>query len=279
MGYKPNFLHSNSSSHTPKACVSTLEGSSYHDNGTISKLADDKLPSFPLFKLPLELREYVYSHILVQDKQPLHLTRRPKFDSQPKNAATAILATNRKIYLEARRLFLSGNEFLIRGTLIDRKWLKQLGPEGRKQLRKLTFLNDTRSYSLNNYRTFNILSACPNLSLTIKVYGRQLVNLDRMGMFKYMHGFSCATMGEDRSGMERICYKHGFDRWTKSERKTQDECAQSLLRQLGSACLRKCRVHEGRDASISASTVHLDCEYGCPDCYHSGVGNWQWQCQ
>ncbi|CAF9914054.1 MAG: hypothetical protein ALECFALPRED_009220 [Alectoria fallacina] len=130
MGNKPNSLHSNSSGDIPETSISTLEDPSHHTNDTISKLADGGPPSFPLFKLPLELREYVYRHILVRDKQPVHLTRRPKFDDQPKNDATAILTTDRKTYLEARRVFLSGNEFLIRGTLVDRKWLKQLGPTG-----------------------------------------------------------------------------------------------------------------------------------------------------
>lgn len=259
-------LHSDGSSHLPEPSVSTLEGPSDHVNGTSSKLADDEPPPFPFFMLPLELRQYVYSHILVQDNQPLQLTRRPKSDKQPKNDATAILATSRRVYVEARPIFLSGNAFSISGTLADYKWLTGLGPEGREQLRKVTLSNVSQSYSESNYRTFNKLSGCPKLSLTIKMYGRHLVNLDHLGVFKYMHGFSRATISEDLSGVDRDCYvyQHGMIGY---ECKVEDEYLRLLLGRLESACPTNCRVHKARGSRVSAATVHIDCRYGCPLCY------------
>lgn len=276
MGIEPISLRGDCSSHVP-----TLAGPIDHTHSTISKLAHDELPNFPLLELPLELREHVYSSILVQDKQPLRLTRRPRFDNHPKNDATALLATNHQVYLEARRIFLSGNQFLIRSTIVDHKWLKGLGSEGQGMLRKVTFLNGSQTFCSSNYHTFNILSKCPNLSLIIKVHYRQLFNLIQMGIFKFLHGFSRATIVQDLSSIDINCGVHGHwsHKMSSSERTAEDKQVRLLLEHVESACPRNCRMHKSRVTPVSSSTVRIEFEYGCPDCYYSMFPNWQWQWQ
>ena len=267
------------SSHMAKPGAPKPGGSSDHANGIIGEPATDGSPTFPLFELPLELRQYVYTNILVQDKQPLHLTRRPKSDNQPKNDATAILATSRRVYLEARQSFLSGNAFVVRGTSGDLKWLKRLGREGQKQLRKVTFLNGSHSYSQSNHRTINILSGCPNLSLTIKVHYLQLVKLDQMGVLRNLHGLPRATMERRSAKVDGGCQVHQ-NRYASDETiKRRDELANTLLKRFTSACPRSCKVHKARTTSGSAATIDIKCDYGCPACYDGGSfwqSQWQW---
>lgn len=119
--------------------------------------------------------------------------------NQPENTLQ-ILATNHPVYFEARPFLLSGNAFLTRGTVDDHKKLNGLGPRGRQQLRKATFVGCSQSNLLKDYSCINILSVCPKLSLTIQIRCRQSVDLDQVGAFKHLHGFYRVTGENDRHG-------------------------------------------------------------------------------
>lgn len=251
--------------------VPTLEYQSNHVKKTIDQPAENSPPVFPFLQLPRELRDHIYTHILVPDKQPLRLIRRPNLSPRRETDITAFLATNRQVYAEASRVFLSGNEFLVRGTVEDYNWLEGLGVEGQNQLRKVTFLSSSLGYS-----TLNLLSGCSNLSLTVQVHYFQLANLDQMGLFKNLHEFSRATI--ERNG-QRGCeaHEHGSYRLDDGDRKVDNDLLDKLSGQLASACPNECRLHKESNASNSTATVHLLCDYGCEDCYWSRFSNWQWQ--
>lgn len=237
-----------------------LESPSSEANSVVSKLAVDSSPLFPFFNLPLELRQYIYGYVLVQEKQPLRLARRRKADHQPKSDAAAVLATNRQVYLEARPIFLSGNAFMIRGTSSDGKWLRNLGPDGQKQIREVTFLAGTRPSSLNQ-RAISLLSVCPKLSLTIKLHCRsQSGTVGQNSVFEYLHGFSQVTVAEEPSQ----CIERGI--W--------DQHVELVLNHLKSACPADCKMHKARDISAFSNSVHLDCIYGCSECYRAKFPNW-----
>ena len=81
----------NSSRHVPQTSESTLKDPSNLVKTMFSTLNNDRSPSLPLLKLPLELRENVYRHVLSRDKQALHLTRGSELD-EPTGEHTANLS-------------------------------------------------------------------------------------------------------------------------------------------------------------------------------------------
>ena len=239
--------------------------------GALSNLVDNEPPPFPFLELPRELRDYVYTLVLFQAKQPLHLSRRPKSDNEPKKDATAILATSRRVYLEARRIFLSRNAFVIRANSADYKWLTSLGREGQRRLQKVFLVIDFQFHPHpSNHRIINILSRCPRLSLTIKVHCRQLVALYKIGAFKYLHGVSRVTVQKSMSGTNRGCELNHYGshpRLLPSNYELEPAHVDTLLEKLGSACPKGCIMHQGRNAADYVATVHVDCDYGCFFCY------------
>ena len=271
MGNKINDLPDDRSSNLPEASAANLEGPADHAESTIRKLADDASPSSPFLKLSLELRDHIYGYVLVKDEQPVYLTKRRKSDKRPMNNTVAILATSRQVHLEARRIFLSGNTFVICGNADDHKWLKGLGPDGQTLLRKVIYENGIQSYTVSNYRTFNVLSGCPKLSLTIKVHYAQLLNLNKMGVFKYLHGCLGATVNKYSSGEDRECTQHGY---SMSDPKKDNELVETLLNHFKSTCPKNCRMHGARDAAHYTATVHIDVDYGCPRCYDLSCNHW-----
>lgn len=70
----------NSSRHVPQTSEPTFEDPSNLVKTIFSTLTNDRSPSLPLLKLPLELREDVYRHVLSQDKQTLHLMKGLQLD-------------------------------------------------------------------------------------------------------------------------------------------------------------------------------------------------------
>lgn len=252
-------------------------------------LAGDRLRYFPFLKLPLELRRDVYTYVLIQDKQPLRLTKRTKTNGESNDDSLAILTANRQVNLEAFPVFVSVNTFKIYGTNSDFQWLKKLGPDGQKSLRNVTFSTSSLSYFLSNFRTFNILAGCPRISLTINVHLHQLINLHHTGIFGYLHGFSRATCSraatviesedphphaaarlprcpEHRNGCAVLkdCVSRPFN---DSYREYGSKRVQLLFEQFLSACPKNCKVHKARSETRSASVVLAVCGCDCPDCY------------
>lgn len=232
------------------------------------------LRSFPFLKLPLEIRRNVYKFVLVQDKQPLRLTKKSKASGRSKNNI-AVLTTSHEVNVEAYPVFLSVNTFEISGTHSDCQWLKKLGPDGQKALQRVVFTNGSLSYSSATHRTFNILARCPKLSLTIKIAQQHLMMLDYMDVFRYLHGFHRATCSrataEERADLQAkysywgsdfsvaICSE---DSWREHEAKS----IQPLLEEFTSACPKKCKAHKARTPSHSMSVVHIICACICRDC-------------
>ena len=257
----------------PEMAGTTPKGPSHDANNTINPTPSPP-PSFPLFKLPLELRQYVYDCALIQDKQLLHLAppqrqRRQKSDLELKKThITALLTTNHQIYHEALPSFLSKNAFVIIGISADHKWLSALGSHGQAQLRTVTFQHGSRSYSASNLRILNILSSCPALTLTIHAHCRQLGNLMNMGLLKNLHGFAWVTLNEDKT---TPCPKP-HHRWGGSilaNREEEMESVQKLMEQSVSACPQNCRAHreKERERVRCRAGLHIECDYGCSVCY------------
>ena len=276
MGNTPSFLQGDSIGSVSGTSVSMLQGLAYPVDEGNGALPDDGLRFFPFFKLPLELRREVYNYVLVEDKQPLRLVKRTKADGKSKNDSIAVLTTSRQVNLEAYPIFLSLNTFEICGTNSHWQWLKKLGPDGQKALRNVVFSTGSLSYNHSHFRTFNILAGCPKISLTINVHFDQLLNLYRMGIFRYLHGFSRATCArttvEANGDLDAKCSKHGSgwrllipceDSWSEYAGKR----VQVLLEQSLSACPKNCKVHKARTEPHSASVVHFMYGDGCPVCY------------
>lgn len=241
---------------------------------------NDEPRSFPFFKLPLELRREVYSYVLYQEKQPLRLKRKMKAQRRVQDHSIAVLTTSRRVNVEAYPLFLSVNTFEIRGTNNDWQWLKKLDVGGQKALRKVVCSNLSSDFSLTAFRTFNILAACPKLSLTIAVHFHQLFYLYRTGIFRYLHGFSRTSCSLAKVGKDRDLYpdcsshfnrnRHDWAARAPSEDSWNDfggKTIQLLLEILSSECPKKCQLHRSRTEPRSASTLHIVYGYGCPDCY------------
>ena len=234
------------------------------------------LPSFPFLKLPLEIRRYVYKYVLVEDKQPLRLARKSKTCERSKNNSIAVLTTSREVNIEAYPVFLSVNTFEISGTHRDWQWLKKLGPDGWKALRKIIFINGSLSYSSTTHRTFNILARCPRLSLTIKIAQNHLMMLNYMDVFRYLHGFyqaTCSRATVEESAELQAKYSYWGSDFSvaicseDSWRELKAKRVQPLLEGIMSPCPKKCKAHKARALSNSMSVVHIICACHCPDCH------------
>ena len=239
--------------------------------------ANDEPRSFPFFKLPLELRREVYSYVLIQDKQPLLLTRKTKAQRSIQDRSIAVLITSRRVNAEAYPLFLSVNTFEICGTKYHWQWLRRLDVEGQIAFRKVVCSDLLSKYSPTALRTFTILAACPKLSLTITIHFHQLLLLYRLGTFRYLHGFSRATCSlataEKGRDLYPYCESHGSRyNWAAypppedSRGNYGRKVVQLLLEIFSSECPKTCRSHKSRTEPHSASTLHIVYGYGCPEC-------------
>lgn len=234
------------------------------------------LRSFPFLKLPLEIRQYVYQYALVEDKQPLRLAGKSKACETSKNNSIALLTTSHGVNIEAYQVFLSVNTFEISGTRSDWQWLKRLGPDGQKALRRVVYTNGSLSYSSATSRTFNLLARCPKLSLTIKVHIHHLMVLRDMGYFRYLHGFNRATCSratvEESADLQEKCFYWGSKRHVNicsenSWREHKSESIQPLLEGFTSACPKNCKAHKAETHSHFMSVVHILCACHCRDCH------------
>ena len=251
-----------------------FESAPSHIHNNTSNPAVELSAPFPFLKLPPELRQNVYKFILIQDKQPLRPIKRPKLYPEPRKPASAILAANRQVYLEAHPIFLSGNEFLLRGTATDHSWLKALGSKGLKDLRKITYVKRLKYdwfnfQDWNSYRTFSLLAKCPRLSLTIIAHCHQISLLKEQRVFEYLHGFSSATVKKKTARSIQDCGRRHWSDNRLVRPGKEDEQVELLLEQFRSTCRRSCRMHkEIRDrAGYRGATVHFDCDYGCYGCW------------
>ncbi len=228
-------------------------------------LSEDELRPFPFLEVPPELRRDVYKYALIQDKQPLFLTKRRKADRDSKNDPIAILATNRQVNLEAYPIFLSVNTFRICGTNNELLWLKRLGRNGQEALREVVFCQDciATAYKLTTFRTFNVLAGCAQISLTILIHLFSIVDLYHTDIFGYLHGFSRATLQESGESRE-ICSNHRAGRSIISEdtREYGGKCIQRLLEQFSSACPENCKVHKAKAEPHSTGITLIICRCG-----------------
>ncbi len=227
---------------------------------------EDELPPFPFLKVPPELRRDVYSYALMQDKQPLRLTKRRKADEDFKNDPIAILTTNRQVNPEAYPIFLSVNTFRICGTNDELRWLKRLGPNGQKALREVLFRQDdiVTAYKLTTFRTFNVLAGCVQISLTIIIHFFQIVDLYHTDIFGYLHGFSRATLEDSGESHERCSnHKAGWSIISEDTREYGGKCIQDLLEQFSSTCPKNCKVHKAKAESHSPRVTLVICRCGC----------------
>lgn len=241
--------------------------------------ANEEPRSFPFFKLPLELRREVYSYVLIQDKQPLRLSKKTSAQRRVQNHSLAVLTTSRRVNLEAYPISLSVNTFEIWGTAYEWQWLRKLGGDGQKALRKVVCTNLSSRHTWTAFRSFNILAACPKLSLTITIHFHELLSLYRHGVFNHLHGFSRATCSlatvEQNRDLYPYCRWHGNrSRYEWAARAPSKDswddygakAVQILLEMFSSECPKNCHLHKSRPESHSASTLHIVYGYGCPDC-------------
>ena len=204
--------------------------------------------SSSLLKLPPELRRHIYQYVLVVDRQPLCQMGQP--DRGRLHDATALLATSREIFSEARPVFLSGNTFMICATSADLKWLQSLGPQGQRQLRKVTFFKESKGSFQADGHCINTLMRCPRLCLTLKLTVPQLIKLERMDVFKYLHEFSVVTVAKDND----------INAW-------HNHYVRMLARTFKMQCPKNCMVHKLMGRAGHIAIVHIDCRRECQHCY------------
>ena len=200
---------------------------------------------FPFLKMPKELRLPIHRHLLVKETQPV----RPRDLTEHDRASgpwTAILYTNREIYLEAYPTFLLENVFELGMCDGDYKWLKNLGDQGRDELRSLTVLTNDTPYDPRYMHTatiFDLLSACAKLALTIKTNYKELETLHDQGYLDSLHGYG----GPDAVENTFVPDKNPVHGSLASDLDFlgMDRIMLPLLDQLRSSCPQECKAHDG----------------------------------
>lgn len=225
------------------------------------------MSSCPFLKLPPELREPIYRHVLVREAQPV----RPKnwdFRSRPSGQFTAILATSRAIYLEALPTLHSGNKFEISVSYYDYNWLKKLGLQGRNELRHLLIWTNV-NHRLEDTGIFTLLAQCANLALTIKGSIYQLRLLHKRHRLKHLHGFSQISVTETAPATPNWgCFDAFPFWWTHVELEQGKITLRSLEAHFGSACPQGCRVHAGKGTMRPRVSLRVECNMHCCSLYY-----------
>lgn len=200
--------------------------------------------------------------LLTRETQPFYLTTWTR-SFRPTGQDTAILATSRKVYLEALPVLLSDNEFEIALESRNYQWLRKLGSRGRNELRKLTLLIHPPSFLEYTPRMISLLSQCANLALTIKgkIYG--IHALREHQFLKHLHGFGRASVAETAVATSEDCLVGSPHHIGP---KQGNGITASLLRQLGSACPPGCRVHVGKATMRPRASVRVECDMSCSFC-------------
>ena len=219
--------------------------------------------SFRFVDLPAEIRNKIYRYILVHSHQPIRLALSYL---RPSAATFAILLTNKLIYSEAMPIFYSNNAFIITGSRKEHTWLRRMRPEGRNELRKITYQVSAERYN-HDYSVYNALSLCSKVHLTLKVKPRHLATASLHGSLRNMHGFAAVTSDVLPTELD-ICRRHPLgisyiDRMLQQDRVQR---VKALLQQFQEPCTGKCRVHKGREGSHTQATIHLSFEEKCFFC-------------
>ena len=226
--------------------------------------------SFRFVDLPAEIRMQIYRKILLKYGQ--HVTI-PMFNlpssSSPNRKDLAIMFVSRLIYSEAMPLFLFENHFIISGTRREHTWLRRMRPEGRSELRNVTFQVPPKWFSLG-YSFYNALSLCTQVHLTLEISRGFLSDwvLENKTSLRNMHGFAAATSNTLPKETD-LCERHQHNwatSWDVTSRQELMQRVESLLQQFRAPCIGKCRVHKGREGTHTQSTIHLDFRYG--NCYY-----------
>ena len=209
--------------------------------------------------LPVELRLYIYKYLLRSEG-----ALRPRTSSPAEyKSKAAILVTCRQIYDEAYPVLLSINTWVI-DPIADLSWLGEIGVLGQSALRKMIVVRKHGSYckgprSPGPYpeQLFNFLSGCRQLKLIISSCYWELLSSYGDGALRYMHGFAKAT------GFRSIHRKHAHLQWSED---LVNRTSKDLRRQLTSACPEDCKMHVGRPASYTKSTIHVGVINDCLGC-------------
>lgn len=219
---------------------------------------------FRFVDLPAEIRNRIYRYVLVHRDQPIRLSLNYM---RPSAKALAILLTNHFIYAEAMPVFHSNNAFIIRGSRKEHTWLRRMRPEGRNELREITYEVNAERYT-QDYSVFNALSLCSRVHLTLKVRLRHLATASRLGSLKNMHGFAAVTSDVLPDGLDE-CHRHTVREGNMEMMEQRDriiQCIKALLQQFQEPCPGKCRVHKGREGTHTQATIHLSFEEKCFFC-------------
>ena len=217
---------------------------------------------FRFVDLPAEIRNKIYRYILVHS-QPIRLDT-PFL--RPSARSLAILFTNNFIYSEAMPVFYSKNAFIIKGSRKEHAWLRRMRPEGRNELRKITYQVSAARYN-HESSVYNALSLCSHVHLTLKAKPRYLVTALMEGTLANMHGFAAATSDVLPNELD-ICGRHQMGVGAMEELLQRDRMqrVKALLQQFQEPCGGKCRVHRGREGTHTQATIHLSFKETCFYC-------------
>ena len=218
---------------------------------------------FRFVDLPAEIRNKIYRYILVHSHQPIRLATSYL---RPSAASLAILFTNRFIYSEAMPIFYSNNAFIIKGSRKEHVWLRRIGPEGRNELRKITYQVSAVRYK-HDYSVYNALSLCSRVHLTLKARPRHLATASLECSLMNMHGFAAVTSDFLPTEFD-VCQRHqlGVSNIELLLQRDRMQRVKALLQQFQEPCAGKCRVHRGREGTHTQASIHLSFEETCFFC-------------
>lgn len=221
---------------------------------------------FRFVDLPAEIRNQIYRYILIYHTQPVQID---KFYGGPTLNDLAIIFTNRLIYSEAMPIFLSDNTFAITGQRRDHTWLRRMRPEGRNELRNITF--KVKRYGCkHDFSLYNVLSLCPRVHLTLEVRPSRLVEAsqENNGSLRNMHGFVAVTSNALPKETDLCLYHQGTNRADLEVTQKRDLMRryQLLLQQFQAPCVGKCRAHKGREGTHTQATIHISNDQTCFYC-------------
>ena len=234
--------------------------------------------TFPKFlELPAEIRLKIHFYIMVKDDPIV-----PK-DVQP----LGILRTCRLMYQEAsEETYYQHNTFILgRCVPEETKWLARIGAKRRQMIRKVE-VRDARRKALG-IKTFNLLSQCSKLSLTMETPVKPLAQYLYDGNLAHFHGVSIVTIEhlckgrqtEGCTGQQTEDQKEGqiegqTDGQTEEQTEGQTE-RQRLLWEywleelekikahLESSCAPTCLFHVNKARLGPESAVHLRITHCC----------------
>ena len=225
--------------------------------------------SFRFVDLPVEIRIQIYRIFLRRHGQDVMIARN-RFEAGSKIMDLAIVSVSRLIYSEAMPLFLSENHFFIYGTRWEHTWPRRMRPEGRSELRKVTFTTVSTVWS-HHYSVYNALSLCTQLRLTLRIRSsRQLAGwiLESRDHQRNMHGFAAATSNAPlkETDLCRFHQHNGVPDMDMTPRWELVQRVEELLKQYRAPCIGKCRVHKGREGTHTQATIYLHVDSACYYC-------------